>query len=58
MTFAVLDVGMNTDDSTWPSGLAGLSAEALPGSNDAAPIMPPMIIPTTIFLLFWMMPWM
>ena len=33
ITLAKLDVGINTEDSTCPTGRAGLSADALPGQN-------------------------
>ena len=32
-TLAKLDVGINTEDSTRPTGRAGLSVDALPGQN-------------------------
>jgi len=32
-TLAKLDVGINIEDSTWPTGRAGLSVDALPGQN-------------------------
>ena len=58
ITLAVLEAGRNTDDSTWPSGLAGLSAEALPGSMKATAIIPPTTKPAKIWVLLWMIPWM